>query len=167
MVLYAMTSLVLASGFLPRRWRPGLTRLMPPLLLALSSLLISAILSWISYRHHYWILDRQWIASLALMPVAVVWYVAELSRIADQQRAGLSLLLAAGCMIVFCAELKLSASEKISILRQDVNQHALATQELSSIAPVPTDNAGWVALANANIAAGGPVWPVFKKFYGR
>jgi hypothetical protein len=29
---------------------------------------------------------------------------------------------------------------------------------------VPTDNAGWVALANANIAVGRPVRPVFKKF---
>jgi hypothetical protein len=32
---------------------------------------------------------------------------------------------------------------------------------------VPTDNDGWVALADANIAAAGSGWPVFKKFYGR
>jgi hypothetical protein len=156
-VLYVMAALVLAYPLLPHRWRLEQRRLVPPLLLALSSLAISAAVSWISYRHHYWILDRQWIASLALMPIAVVWYMGELGRIADQQRAGLSLLLAAGCTALFCAELTLSASQKISILRQDVNRHAIATPELSSTARVPTDNDGWVALANANIAAGGPV----------
>jgi hypothetical protein len=113
-VLYAMAAFVLALTFLPRRRRPEVRRLVPPLLLALSSLVISAVLSWISYRHHYWILDRQWVASLALMPIAVVWYMGELGRIADQQRAGVSVLLAAGCIAVFCAELKVSASEKIA-----------------------------------------------------
>jgi len=166
-VVYAMAALVLALTFLPRRWRPEVRRLVPPLLLALSSLVISAVLSWISYRHHYWILDRQWIASLALMPIAVVWYIGELGRIADQQRAGLSVLLAAGCIVVFCAELKVSASQKIATLREDANRPSSAALEPSSTAPTPTDNTGWVALANANIAAGGPVWPVFKKFYGR
>ena len=166
-VLYAMAALALALTFLPRRWRPALTGLIPPLLLALSSLVVSAILSSISYRHHYWILDRQWIASLALMPIAVVWYMAELGRIADQQRAGLSILLAAGCIAVFGAELKVSASEKIGILREDAKLRSSTALEPSSTVQVPTDNAGWVALANANIAAGGPVWPIFKKFYGR
>jgi hypothetical protein len=150
-----MGALTPALTFLPRRWRPGLTRLIPPPLLALSSLVISAILSWISYRHHCWILDRQWIASLALMSIAVVWYMAELGRIAGRQRAGLSILLAAGCITIFGAALKVSASEKIAILREDANRLSSAAVEPSSA--VPTDNAGWVALANANIAAGGPV----------
>jgi hypothetical protein len=101
------------------------------------------------------------------MPIAVVWYMGELGRIADQQRAGVSVLLAAGCIAVFCAELKVSASEKIATLREDANWRSSAALEQSSTALVPTDNDGWVALANANIAAGGPVWPVFKKFYGR
>jgi hypothetical protein len=166
-VLYVMTGLVLTYPLLPQRWRLEQRRLVPPLLLALNSLFISAVLSWISYWHHYWILDRQWIASLALMPIAVVWYMGELGRIADRQRAGLSLLLVAGFTALFYAELTLSASQKISILRQDANRQASVASELSSTALAPTDNDGWVALANANIAAGGPVWPVFKKFYGR
>jgi hypothetical protein len=166
-VLYAMTALVLAYPFLPRCWRPQLRRLVPPLLLALSSLVISAALSWISYRHHYWILDRQWIASLALMPIAVVWYMAELGRIANQQREGLSVLLAAVCVAMLCTNLYELVPRRILILRHDANRHAIVAQEPSYTAPVPTDNDGWVALANANIAAGGPIWPVFKKFYGR
>jgi len=72
-------------------------------------------------------------------------------------------------MIVFLRRAQaIGVREDSQSYARDVNQHALATQELSSTAPVPTDNAGWVALANANIAAGrGQVWPVFKKFYGR
>jgi len=166
-VLYVMTALVLTYPLLPQRWRPELLRLVPPLLLALSSLVISAILSWISYRHHYWILDRQWIASLALMPIAVVWYMGELGRIASQLDRGLGGLLAAVCIAVLCANFYGLVPYKISALRQDANRRGFAAPESSSTAPVPSDNAGWVALANANIAVGGPVWPVFKKFYGR
>jgi hypothetical protein len=166
-VLYAMIALVLGYSFLPRRWLPGLRRLVPPLLLAVSSLIISAVLSWISYRHHYWILDRQWVASLALMPIAVVWYMGELGRIADQRLRGLNVLLAAGCVAVFCAALYELVPQKIATLRQDANRDAIATPEPSPTAPVPSDNDGWVALANANIAAGGSVWPVFMRFYDR
>jgi len=166
-VLYVMTALVLAYPLLPRRWRPQLFRLVPPLLLALASLLTSATLSCISYRHHYWILDRQWIASLALMPVAVVWYIGELGRIADQQCKGLSVLLAAGCVAMLCAVLYGLVPQKIATLRQDANRRTIAAPEPNPTAAVPTDNLGWVALANANIAAGGSVWAVFRKFYGR
>jgi hypothetical protein len=101
------------------------------------------------------------------MPIAVVWYMAELGRVADQRRAGLSILLAAGCIAIFGAELTVSASEKIATLREDANRLSSAALDPSSTVSVPPDSAGWVALANANIAAGGPVWPVFKKFYGR
>jgi hypothetical protein len=31
----------------------------------------------------------------------------------------------------------------------------------------PVGNDQWVALANANIADGGPVWGIFRQFYGR
>jgi hypothetical protein len=166
-LLFVMTALVLAYPLLPRRWRPELRRLVPPLLLALAALAISATLSWISYRHHYWILDRQWIASLALMPIAVVWYLGELGRIADQRHPGLSGLLAVGCVAAFCETLHGLVPQKIATLRQDANRREIAAPAASPTAVVPTDNDGWVALANANIAAGGSVWPVFMKFYGR
>ena len=166
-VLYAMIAPAAVYPLLPYEWRRQLRRLAPPLLLALASLVISATLSSISYVHHYWILDRQWVASLALMPIAVVWYMGELGRIADQQYRGLSVLLATGCIVVFCAALQGFVPQRIAVLRQDASDRAIAAPGPRPRRPVPTDNAGWVALANANIAAGGSVWPIFAKFYGR
>jgi hypothetical protein len=167
LVLYTMITPLVVHPFLPRCLRRQLRPLTPPLLLAVSSLVISAALSWISYQHHYWILDRQWIASLALMPIAVVWYMGELGRIADQKYRGLSVVLATGCVVVFYNVLNILVPEKITTLQQDAYRREISVSEPSSALPVPTGNDGWVTLANANIDAGGPVWPVFTKFYGR
>ena len=100
-LLILMTVVALSSVLLPRCWRLQAHALLPPLLLALAALIASATLSWVSYEHHYWILDRQWVASLGLMPVAVVWYAAELGRIADKLRPGSGVVLAAVCLAGF------------------------------------------------------------------
>lgn len=47
-------------------------------------------------------------------------------------------------------------------LYQDSAASAICVAALGLL--VPADDAGWVALANANTTLGEPVWPVFKKF---
>jgi hypothetical protein len=52
-------------------------------------------------------------------------------------------------------------------------QHARASPASTGEPPAaedarpPSDNDGWVELANRNIRAGGPVWPVFRRYYGK
>jgi hypothetical protein len=170
-LLLLMILTVLACPFVPRRWRDPLLALMPPVALAVGALVISALLSWISYRHHYWILERQWIASVALMPVAVVWYMAELGRRLDDWWRGSSIVLAVGCVAVFSCSLYRIVPPKFDVIRQDVARWRVSDAvkaEPPAEAPVGRDQAArdqWVALANANIGAGGPVWDIFREYY--
>jgi hypothetical protein len=167
-LLFLMIVSALACPLVPRHWRASVFAIVPPVALAFGALVISGVLSWISYRHHYWILGRQWIASIALMPVAVVWYAAELGRLLDRWWRGSSFVLAIGCLIVVSCSLAIIVPQKLDEIRHDIADSSVphvVTAEPPSLPPVSNDQ--WVALANANIAAGGPVWSIFRKFYGR
>ena len=61
--------------------KPFSKRLLPPCLLIWVVMLLSVFISWESFKHHYWILMRQWVASLALIPIAFVWFGAELTNL--------------------------------------------------------------------------------------
>ena len=160
-VLFVATAIALA---LSRQWRRGfLSPLISPLALICLSLAISALLSFVSYRNHYWILPRQWVASIALATIGLVWFLAAFSQIVGRWSGVLQvlvmLLLAIGvsCRLVGAQEL-LNAERK-SWANQATAKTPLNREE------VPSNNDAWVALANANIASGGPVWPIFRKFY--
>jgi hypothetical protein len=167
-LLLLMILTVLVCPLVPRRWRDSLLALMPPAALAVSALVISATLSWISYRHHYWILGRQWIASVALMPVAVVWYMAELGRQLDGRWRGSSIVLAIGCYAVFLCSLYRVVPPKFDEMRHDIaGSRVPDAVKIEPPVQPPMSNDQWVALANANIADGGQVWGIFRAFYGR
>jgi hypothetical protein len=166
--LFLMIASVLAYPLLPQRLRASVLALLPPVVLAVGALVISAVLSWMSYRQHYWILGRQWIASVALMPFAVIWYVAEVGRQFDQWRRWSSTALALGCLIVLACSLANIVPQKVVELRHDI-QNSSTPQAMTGDQqpPKPLNNDQWVALANTNIADGGPVWSVFRQYYGR
>jgi hypothetical protein len=160
MIIFALISLVAPAG-LRRRW----CAMLAPLLLGLGALAISVALCWISYEHRYWILDRQWIASIALMPIAVIWSMAEFARNLDAGGWPLGRLPATCCAIMVILSLTHETPRQFKVFVGDARS-PFAVAGLNSASPVPSDNDGWVRLANANIAAGGQVWPVFAKFYG-
>jgi hypothetical protein len=168
---YILLLFMILSVLIPlvqRRSRASLLVLVPPVALALTALVISAVLSWISYRHHYWILWRQWIASVALMPVAVVWYIAELGGQLDRRWRGSSIVLAVGCVAVFTCSLYRIVPPKLAELRHDIAGWGVpGAVKAEPPAQPPVGEDSWVALANANIADGGPVWGIFRGFYGR
>jgi hypothetical protein len=118
----------------------------------------------LSYHNRYWILNRQWIASAALMPVAVVWYVAMFARIFDSWFRWSSLGLATFCLTPLAYSLSSIVPPKLAEIRTDI---ATAPATLEPSLPERGDNNQWVRLANANIAEGGPVWAIFRKFYDR
>jgi hypothetical protein len=167
LLLLLMILSVLICPLVSRRWRPSFLTLVPPVALTVSALVISALLSWISYRHHYWILGRQWIASVALMPVGAVWYVAELGRQLDGWWRGSSVALAVGCFAVFTYSLYGFVPQKLDELRHDIAGWRVDAAKAEPPAQPPVGNDQWVALANANIADGGPVWDIFRRYYGR
>ena len=165
LVLILMTVVALCSVLLPRSWRLQAHALLPPLLLALAALIASATLSWISYQHHYWILDRQWVASLGLMPVAVVWYAAELGRIADKLRPGSSVVLAAVCLAGFYATLHGLVPEKVALLWHDANRPMVTRRDCAGPGSYRQRRMG--SARQCEHRCRGPVWPMFAKYYGR
>ncbi len=119
---------------------------------------LSLFVSWASWRSGYWILQRQWIVSFALVPIAATWLLANVeSRLPLKFRSiffGLTLVV-----ILFQGApwlLENVSSAKLQFTRKPRSYSEGA-------APRTTDE--FVVIANANCDQGGPVWPIFKKFY--
>jgi hypothetical protein len=145
-------------------------RIGQPLVLLALALSMSAVLSVISYRRGYWILPRQWVASDALCCLAVVWCAKEfadwlkpLGRYADL--AVVALL--AWTPVLEAPDIYREKAGDVSTLAKAVFHPPKRAAPVAAppIDKLPADNDAWVTLANENIAAGGPVWPVFRRFY--
>ncbi|HEY5225699.1 MAG TPA: hypothetical protein VIJ06_02805 [Methylovirgula sp.] len=136
-----------------------------PLALIGLALALTTLLVLVSYCSHYWILSRQWVASEALCAIGVIWLAAEmakeLGRFARQMEfaciLALSILLVLRCI---------DARGQIALGR-DIPHGPAPQAVLVDKTKLPTSNDGWVAWANANVASGGPVWPIFEKFFAK
>jgi len=159
--------------------RSNCRSLLSPLALIFGALLLSGLLSLMSYRAHYWILPRQWVASIALACVGTVWLcaaAAELLPVGARRGAGIAVAIFA----TFRAEPAVVAQFQ-AIDRWRTEQSTIALNaghvSLDQIKPAGwspswlglkgefAGYAKWVALANQNVLVGGPVWPIFQKFY--
>jgi len=149
--------------------RSSCRSLLSPLALIFGALLLSGLLSLASYLAHYWILPRQWVASIALTCVGTVWLCAagaELLPAGARRGAGIAVAIFAA----FRAEAAVvSQFDKIDIWRAQQSIIALNAGHVSldQLPPAGVDevDAEWVALANQNVLVGGPVWPIFQRFY--
>jgi len=150
--------------------RSSCRSLLSPLALILGALLVSGLLSLMSYRAHYWILQRQWVASIALACIGTVWLCAagaELLPATARRSAGIAVAIFAA----FRAEAAVIAQfQRIDTWHTEQSTIALNAGHLNPDQPGPTDvgdqaNAKWVALANQNVLVGGPVWPIFQGYY--
>jgi hypothetical protein len=158
-----MLAVAAVYPFLPTRWRDRIQPILPPVALLVLALGLSLLLSYLSYLSHYWILYRQWIASMALVVIAIVWFFAEVARQISLHSRLFGLAVVAVLLCVFSVTIiriiPSRSSELLPLARRDVGN--LNGQE----GPTPSGYVAWVALANQNIAAGGPVWTVFRRFY--
>jgi len=149
--------------------------LVGPLLLLYAALAASIAISLSSYLNHYWILQRQWIASVAICTIAAVWYAAEFSKVAAEKRgntryaAMIVSVVLVGCLY----RLTLHANQQWTRIQGWQVEQAQIKASLSLLPPdasatlkqYPLPLLDWVRLGTQNMAAGGPVWPVFKRFY--
>ncbi len=140
--------------------------LIPPCLLVWIAILSSVYVSWESFMHHYWILPRQWVASLALIPIAFIWSCAELTDLISRVSTVARWLIPVLCLslIAICAYPQ-AANQSHSFLAAILNRSSSGEFVPPLRSALPGDNDGWVALANRNVDSGGPVSPVFKFFY--
>lgn len=133
---------------------------------------LTVLLSLLSYYQNYWILTRQWIASIALVSIGFVWFAAEflktvigfLPRPMRQISEALFFLLLA----LYCWR---NNESNISARWNELTTHlkrpeAVQQTDLQpTMVTCPIDPHLWVELANRNIKAGGPVWPIFQYYY--
>ena len=167
-VVVAAAVIPLAYAVAPIRVKPVLRGLVAPSALILLALAISILLGTASYLRNYWILSRQWVASTGLVPVGVVWLGYETYRQINRLHWIIGGLAAAAAMY-FLAGATMPAvqnqSDKLWTWMSTPASPREAPVPPDADSPVPTDNEGWIGLANRNIEAGGQVWPVFRVYY--
>ncbi len=153
----------------PARFKEVLRPFVSPATLLIVALLISIMVSAVSYTQSYWILSRQWVASQALVPIAFIWFASEIiHQVETRSRLlAIALALAGLAYLAVCAwpSVHMKAGQQWAAL-QAIGQ-APPSAPVAIPAEAPSDMADWVRLANENVATGGPAWPVFRKFYGR
>jgi hypothetical protein len=166
---------VLGLVLLPQESRQEARFLLAPFLLIVVAIALSMLVAWISYMSNYWIVGRQWIASVALVALGTVWLWAEAGRIWARVSPVLGLAaLGIAALIVSGQALNVHHLVRIAQLRsvladprpQFVGGECLPLANLN-LAAMSNDEANrvMVELANRNIACGGPVWPVFREYY--
>jgi hypothetical protein len=146
-------------------------RLSPPILLILISVSTLGVIVLISYLSSFWIVSRQWLGSMSLMTLALVWLLAAFS----QQIETISVSLARSFSIIVVIVFALTFAERAyqQVLRLDEyqeSQRQLIMQASSIRSPgskALNQSVDDTTRANFNIVLGGRVWPEFSSFYSR
>ena len=152
----------------------------PPALLIVVAWFLALAISLVSWQQQFWIIPRQWIASIALVAVGIVWFWSVAIRRVGEVRGrtvAAVLTVTVGGLIAASAlqpalnqwgqlrdwtELRSATPVEDAPSREGLAR-LLGDQE-SGKAPAMTEEA-WVEFANANVRRGGEVWPEFAEYY--
>ncbi len=101
---------------------------------------------------------------IALITLASTWFAYLFSTLLDRKLAVIWSLLLFG----------LVGWNSVVLARKNITEfYAVLSRLVAAVGlgrppfnPRPTNKDEWIALANLNCARGGPVWPVFQRFYG-
>jgi hypothetical protein len=157
--------------FLPKKIKHYFKLILPPIVLIFTALGLTLALSYLSYHQNYWILTRQWVASIALVAVGFVWLCAAVVSIllkalpiAMRQNGHFAALV----LIVFgCWQLNeenLRARWRESVTAVTMPAASINIDPPKQVqCPISPDT--WVELANKNLKANTSVWPIFKFYY--
>jgi hypothetical protein len=183
-LVVALGLLVIVMGALTCRTRADLVatirRVWPPLLLLVLAGLLALAIALISLQQGFWIIPRQWVASIALASIGVVWFLSVMvQRVREVigKRSGLITAALAGAIILAGAvapatgqwnQLRGWHADRQAIVLAEVPDQIDAQawiQQLESGEADPWSEDEWIALSNANVWRGGPVWPEFGSYY--
>lgn len=143
----------------------------PPTALIALALALAGVLAWISIRQGFWVIPRQWIASVVIVPLALIWLVAALLHLVRIRRARVANVGALAVFIIAVA----AAVAPLQLRAQQLREWSEATtadstgvrEELAARIAAddyPTEDE-WVAYSQANIDAGGRVWSELAWYY--
>ena len=166
----SLTPLVLYL-FCPSRLKSLVRPLLPPAVLLWLALGLTFFISLMSYYQNYWILTRQWVASIAIVAVAFAWLMAALFQILERTvpvrfRQGLIALLFLLLTIYCWRASEHNAKVRWASLLDNYGKATVQQFDLKLGAlQCPIQPEVWVDLANANINSRSSVSPLFKYYY--
>lgn len=169
-LILTFTSLIIFF-LLPVKIKENIRSAIPPIILIYLALSLSILLSLLSYYQSYWILTRQWVASIALVAVGFTWLCAELMAILTKALPNKKyrpiLFVIFLWLVLFCWQV---SSPKTKMLWSDlIRQFGTATISPQNGPPdriaCPISPDTWVELANNNLNEGTPVWKIFRFYY--
>lgn len=149
-------------------------RLIPPVIVFAAGVATSVIASFLSYRSHYVIYDRQWVAGMVLTTLAATWFFAEWTRQVRRQSRWAA--LPAGffvAMVLISATISMSTQAAVDVGRFEAWQVVQTDDRPVEALMVGMDDdtfayeprGGTEYLADRNIVQGGRVWDVFTRWY--
>lgn len=152
----------------------------PPVVLVAMAWALALAISLVSWQQQFWIIPRQWIASIALVAVGIVWFwSAAIRRVGEVagRPVAVTVTVAVGGLIAASAiqpaldqwgqlrewtELRSAMSISDLPSREDLAR-ILGDQESAQAKDIPDET--WVEFANANARRGGEVWSEFAEYY--
>ena len=148
--------------------RRVVARTWPPAALLVIAFASALLISLVSLSQGFWIIPRQWIASIALASVSVIWLVVELVRMVSSSRVRLMTSTVFTGVILGCAVAPTQSA--VDTMREFSARVPAPPSQLENLILLrsqglfPTEQV-WIDAAQSNIDAGGPVHPVFGDFY--
>lgn len=169
--LYACLIGLIILILIPHELRKWVRYTLPPMILILIALAVSVLLCLVSYYENYWILPRQWLASIGLVATGFVWLIAELSsavvQVVPKRTRQFIHLIIFFITFAFCWQINQSHISarwaELTNYLHSPHHHTHDSQVDKTECDTSPDR--WVALANANVRSGGLVWPIFKFYY--
>ncbi|WP_424094453.1 hypothetical protein [Moorena producens] len=169
-IIFVIFSIIIVY---PKLRKVYFKELISPIFLIIIALGISIFLSYVSFRSNYWILPRQWVASISLVPLAFVWLGYRISKIFAKIHIIIAFLWIMLCFTPIVLQFHKVAIYNYQALRERLAQSSVISKEsqesfedLESIEYFERkSNQYWESLANKNIQQGGKVWKGFRSFY--
>jgi hypothetical protein len=164
--LILIFGIVLAIAIARPAFSAQLKPLLGPIGLIAVGLGVSAFVSLLSYLNGYWILSRQWVASMALCLLGTVWLFASISRIIQPKSRAAAVIFSFAATLALC----LFAPNRVMEQARLLGEYRLRTEQIaaewSGRSPAEISQLWNEAdVPNINIALGGSVWPVNACFF--
>jgi len=150
--------------------------LLPPAGLVLTGVLSSALLTLVSFRSNYLILERQWVAGMAISTLGLAWFFAVWWRNVRKARA-LAMLPVWTYLGLVTVSFAAAAATQMQLTIERLENWTTFQNDPRTIEEFVADPGaqtfvydpieGYEYMANVNIARGGPVWEEFVAWYNK
>lgn len=167
--------ILIAIVFVALRTRSAITatEVAPPIILFALSVAASLSISLLSLSQGFWILPRQWIASIALALIAFVWFLHSIWRLLKDTSPLLATSYQVAIALIALASVfsfaHFQASKWIISVRTipETTFSSYTQQELSELilSGERLPEKEWIRFAQANAIQGGPVWQELGHYY--